>query len=183
MKNYYEILEVNEHASQEIIQKVYKILAKKYHPDTQKDFPVEGSEEKFKDISEAYETLSNEEKRKKYDEQLQVFKNTQESATLQELQNYCVRLENELYTFQNVIPQYKKSYQETMNKAYQEAYVSNFKNAGYKVKEKRTFKQFMKNVMVWSLTAVVLFVIAIIVWNIPSLKSQIMSTLDIFHLW
>lgn len=35
MKNYYEILQVNEKASQEIIEKAYKVLAKKYHPDLQ----------------------------------------------------------------------------------------------------------------------------------------------------
>ncbi|MBO6244107.1 MAG: DnaJ domain-containing protein, partial [Clostridia bacterium] len=35
MKNYYEILEINENASQEIIEKVYKVLVKKYHPDLQ----------------------------------------------------------------------------------------------------------------------------------------------------
>ena len=37
MKNYYEILQVNENASQEIIEKAYKVLAKKYHPDLQND--------------------------------------------------------------------------------------------------------------------------------------------------
>lgn len=36
MKNYYEILEVNEKASKEVIEKVYKVLAKKYHPDLQR---------------------------------------------------------------------------------------------------------------------------------------------------
>ena len=69
MKNYYEILEVNKKASQETISKVYKFLAKKYHPDANPDNKQE-AEEKFKEISEAYEILSNEEKRKEYDEEL-----------------------------------------------------------------------------------------------------------------
>ena len=42
MKNYYEILQVNENASIEIIEKAYKVLAKKYHPDLQKDARVKG---------------------------------------------------------------------------------------------------------------------------------------------
>ena len=37
MKNYYEILEINENASQEVIEKVYKVLVKKYHPDLQEN--------------------------------------------------------------------------------------------------------------------------------------------------
>ena len=69
MKNYYEILEVNETASQEVIERVYKLLAKKYHPDMNLDNPKE-AEEKFKEVTTAYETLSNPDKRKKYDEEL-----------------------------------------------------------------------------------------------------------------
>ena len=48
MKNYYEILEVNKKASQETISKVYKFLAKKYHPDANPENKQE-AEEKFKD--------------------------------------------------------------------------------------------------------------------------------------
>lgn len=72
MKNYYEELEVSRHASSEVINKAYKTLAKKYHPDSTKE-NKELAEERFKEISEAYETLSDTEKRKKYDEQLNTF--------------------------------------------------------------------------------------------------------------
>lgn len=71
MKNYYDELEVSKKASKEVIEKVYKILAKKYHPDTTKEIDKQAAEEKFKAISEAYETLSDEEKRKKYDIELE----------------------------------------------------------------------------------------------------------------
>ena len=71
MKNFYEILEVNENASQEVIERIYKLLAKKYHPDLNPDNPKE-AEEKFKEISEAYETLSNSDKRKEYDDKLKL---------------------------------------------------------------------------------------------------------------
>ena len=58
---YYEILEVDKNASLDAIKKQYKKLALKYHPDRG------GDPEKFKQLSEAYQTLSNPEKRRQYD--------------------------------------------------------------------------------------------------------------------
>lgn len=70
MKNYYEILEVNEKASQEIISKVFKLHIKKWHPDLyQGDAKIE-AENKTKEINEAYSTLSDEKKRAEYDSEL-----------------------------------------------------------------------------------------------------------------
>ena len=66
MSNLYEILEVSEKASKEVIEKVYRVLAKKYHPDLQKDGNKENVEEKMKQINEAYEILSDDENRKQY---------------------------------------------------------------------------------------------------------------------
>lgn len=63
-KDYYKILGVDKKASTEDIKKVYRDLAKKYHPDTNKS---PDAEKKFKDISEAYTVLSDPEKRRKYD--------------------------------------------------------------------------------------------------------------------
>lgn len=65
--NYYDILQINKNASQEIIEKAYKVLVKKYHPDLQEDGLKHDYEEKLKLINEAYEILSDEEKRKQYD--------------------------------------------------------------------------------------------------------------------
>ncbi len=64
-KDYYEILGVAKNSSQQDIKKAYRRLAKKYHPDRNKG--DKASEEKFKKITEAYETLSDPQKRKKYD--------------------------------------------------------------------------------------------------------------------
>ncbi|RME55401.1 molecular chaperone DnaJ [Candidatus Woesearchaeota archaeon] len=63
-KDYYEILGVDKNASKEEIKKAYKRLAKKYHPDLNKET---GSAEKFKEINEAYSVLSDDHKRANYD--------------------------------------------------------------------------------------------------------------------
>lgn len=65
MKNLYEVLEVEETASIDEIKKSYRRLAKKYHPDLNPDDPE--SAEKFKEVTAAYEVLSNQEKRTMYD--------------------------------------------------------------------------------------------------------------------
>ena len=66
MKNYYSILETDKNADKNTIKNSYKKLALKYHPDKNKD-NKEQAEEKFKEISEAYEVLSDDEKKNNYD--------------------------------------------------------------------------------------------------------------------
>lgn len=64
-KDYYGLLEVERDADGEQIKKAYRRLARRYHPDVAKE---EGAEERFKEIGEAYQTLSDPEKRKAYDD-------------------------------------------------------------------------------------------------------------------
>lgn len=70
MKNYYEILEVDSKASPEVIEKAYKTLVKKYHPDLQNGIRKNEYEEKMKQINEAYAVLTDDYKKTTYDEQL-----------------------------------------------------------------------------------------------------------------
>lgn len=64
-RDYYEVLGLQKGASQDEIKKAYRTLAKKYHPDINKE---PGAEEKFKEINEAYDTLSDEAKKARYDQ-------------------------------------------------------------------------------------------------------------------
>ena len=64
-RDYYEILGVEKDASQDAIRKAFRKLARKYHPDVAEDKAT--AEDKFKELNEAYEVLSDPEKRKKYD--------------------------------------------------------------------------------------------------------------------
>jgi molecular chaperone DnaJ len=62
-RDYYEVLGVSKGASADEIKKAFRRLAVKLHPDKEG-----GSEEKFKEINEAYEVLSNPDKRQRYDQ-------------------------------------------------------------------------------------------------------------------
>ncbi|KRM59394.1 molecular chaperone DnaJ [Secundilactobacillus malefermentans] len=64
-KDYYETLGIDRDASKDDIRKAYRKLSKKYHPDINKE---PGAEEKFKTITEAYEVLSDDQKRANYDQ-------------------------------------------------------------------------------------------------------------------
>ena len=66
-RDYYEVLGVNKNATDDEIKKAYRKLAKKYHPDANPD-NKEAAEAKFKEVNEAYENLSDPQRRKMYDQ-------------------------------------------------------------------------------------------------------------------
>lgn len=92
MKNYYEILEVNEKASKEIINKVFKIHIKKWHPDLYQGDEKIQAENKTKELNEAYSVLSDETKRMHYDEELAL----QKSPNVENYELETLKEENEM---------------------------------------------------------------------------------------
>ena len=77
-RDYYGTLGVDKNASQADIQRAYRKLARKFHPDINKDAAAEA---KFKQIGEAYEVLKDPEKRAKYDQYGSAWKNAQRTGT------------------------------------------------------------------------------------------------------
>lgn len=101
MKNYYEILEVNPKASDEIIKKIYKIKIKKNHPDLFQGEEKKKAEEITKELTEAYDILSDTQKRKDYDIELQ--NNIQEDSQYYKYQALISNLKEENEYLKNVI--------------------------------------------------------------------------------
>lgn len=100
-RDYYEVLNVKKNASESEIKKQYKKLAKEFHPDKQTDEnKAKENEEKFKEISEAYEILGNKEKRNTYDK---FGHNTPRSGTNQpgydDLQDFIRKTQESFFGF------------------------------------------------------------------------------------
>lgn len=208
-KNYYEILEVDKKASPEIIEKAYKVLAKKYHPDLQPKENKKQSEDIFKKINEAYEVLSNPEKKQAYDQSLlererNNFNTAQEgqtnnttSTTSQQATNdfshsnrlseeeLRYRQQQELLRKQQIQQErqyqeqlqreqelaYQQELQQARQKAYYDAYIQDLKNRGYKIKYKKTFKDYLKSFIALLITIFILFLI----FQIPFVKNYFIN--------
>ena len=108
-KNYYQILQVDSNASSEIIDKAYKTLIKKYHPDLQTEENKAYATEMIKKLNEAYEILSNDEKRRLYD--INLNKNNISIEEYNNLYNQNIELKNQLNNNNNTNNNYyKKNY-------------------------------------------------------------------------
>lgn len=184
----YEVLEVSENASEEVIEKAYKVLAKKYHPDLQSEANKKSAENKMKKINEAYDVLGNEEKRKEYDRTLE--QQRREEKLKQEMELERKRLEKEEYNQQNQVGsdinntnetelqrqlreyekdlkrkemQQRQKMQENLNREYENAYYNYLRSLGYKVKHRIT----KENVRDFLIVIVIMIGIIAALWFIP----------------
>lgn len=186
-QNYYDILEVNKNASSEIIEKAYKTLVKKYHPDLQENDLKIKYEEKIKKINEAYDILSDPEKRKKYDLNL---KNTEISindynSLYQEninLKNNLNILKEKLNYLNNIQNNYEKNnlnynnlennknYSENNNINYNDInYTNYFSNFFVNIKNK------LKDLFAFFITILIIIFIFFILWHIPFTKNYLIK--------
>lgn len=199
-KNYYDILQVNKNASPEIIEKAYKTLAKMYHPDLQEEDNKKQAEENFKQINEAYEVLSDLEKKKNYDaflkkEETKQFsetipnekynKNTTNTVSIRELH---AKLEQERLRQQRLQQQeqqkkqlqylqeqaYQKQLQQAREQAYHDAYIQNLKNYGYTIRYKKSLKDYIKGLI----SIIIVLFSLFLLWHIPFIQNFILSFLE-----
>jgi len=163
MKSYYEILEVNENASNEVIEKAYKVLAKKYHPDLQSEENKKAAEEKMKKINEAYEILISDVKRQDYNKLLSEEK---EAELLTQIKKYN--------TAHNTAPTNNISNQvqniEPLENDVVESYVYY-----YTEPQADTLKTKLKKLLTLIVSLVIVFAIMWILWLIPASKAWLLQ--------
>lgn len=166
-ENYYEILEIDKNASPEILEKAYKTLVKKYHPDLQKNNLKNNYEEKIKKINEAYEILSNPEKREEYN---LIIKNNEISE-----ENYN-KLYNENINLKNEINYLKNNYNNLNN--YENYKINyNYKNNQNIKKNKLelNYKKILKDLIALIITTSIISIIVFILWQIPFSKNYFIN--------
>lgn len=202
MKNYYEILEVDRKASQEVIEKAYKTLVKKYHPDLQNNEEQKEYEEKMKEINEAYSVLTDDYKKTIYDQQLEntvISRNEYEKViqengklrneldkmarninnnfqnTKEQNENYRrFRSNEELETGNTIINMGKvmqEQIQRAYKKAYDDAYIQDMKNRGYKIEYKHDFKYYIK----FAGCMLFIFLVFALLYQIPVVKKYFLE--------
>lgn len=187
MKDYYEELEVSRNASPDVINRAYKVLAKKYHPDTTTQ-NKEYAEERFKKISEAYETLSNEQKKLEYDRRLEPEISKEDYLNVLEnnkkLQAELINLKNQLNTFsshstQNTSPDFSQHVY-TASHGYVNSNPNIRKTPSYSYSDllKYKIKNFFKNVFAAFLTVIIIFVIVSVLLYIPITRDFILEDLN-----
>ena len=160
MENYYKILEVDKNASEEIIEKAYRTLAKRYHPDLQNEINKTEAEEKIKKINEAYSILSDKIKKENYDKQFNENYISTEQYNL--IINENIKLKQELDYFKNY-------YNINNKKNYINYNISNLKNntnsynnfnKNYTNNKKNifNFKKILQLILSLLLTSIILFI-------------------------
>lgn len=181
-KNYYDILEVNKNASPEIIEKAYKTLVKKYHPDLQDNNLKAEYEEKIKLINEAFEVLSDSEKRKNYDLNL---KQTEFSVEdYNNLINENLKLKNEInYLKNNFNNNFNNKINENLN--YNDINKNNLNNNkninnnySENIRQKYNLNNILENIFALFLTIFIFIFIFFILFCIPYTRNFLINFFD-----
>lgn len=204
-KNYYDILQVNQNASPEIIEKAYKTLAKKYHPDLQPEENKKQAEEILKDINEAYKILSNPISKANYDNSLkenyiseedyenlynqnEVLKNKLNNIYQKEKNINNINSENINYPKNNINDNLKKQeeffakqqaenlkYQEELQRAREKAYHDAYIQDLKNRGYKIKYKKTFKDYLKGFITIFIVIIVLIALWHIPFIHNFFMN--------
>lgn len=172
MKKYYEILEVNPKASIEIIEKAYKVLARKYHPDLYEGEKKIYAEQKMRDINEAYKILSDEFLREQYDSELE-----------KEQQYDNIYINNNYNSLKK--EKMKKKQEESEEVKAHKSEIGTYRGLFSITKELYKNRPKFKNIkdlqredyLAAGITAVIMIIILVILWFIPFTNSFIKDML------
>lgn len=170
-KNYYDELEISKEASDEIINKAYKILAKKYHPDTYSGTNKDFAEEKFKKISNAYKILSNDQKRKEYDLQLSAQEVSKEDFDSLLAENE--KLRKDIINLKNAINRY--SNQDNINHSHSSTYTKKNITAFQYIKYYIFY--YLKKLFILSCSIVIVLSVIFALLKIPVTRQYILQDL------
>ena len=182
MKNYYEILEVNKKASKEVIEKAYKVLVKKYHPDLYTGEKQKYAEKKIRDINEAYDVLSDEFLKRQYDVELerelekiyeQKYKSKENEHQFNNYTNQTKSTSAKNESNNSYTNQQKLSNQEYRRKMSSFSGVIELTKELYKDKPKRDeLKKFtLKDIIAIIITIIIILLIGMALWFIPFTNS------------
>lgn len=201
-KTYYDILEVSRYATDEVINRAHKVLVKRYHPDVQKDSESrkKAAEEMVK-VNEAYEILSDKDKKAKYDKKLELEeqrKNMQNASNTYGVYNTNNRRANknnasntrkngQQYANQSMVNIQNSQTQEEIERQrrliemqgdairenMRQQYYNQLRSMGYTIKEPFSWKKAKRIVIL----IVALIVINFLIFNIPFL-ANLMSELE-----
>jgi len=167
MKNYYEILEVNKKASKEVIEKAYRVLVKKYHPDLYTGEKRNYAEQKIKDINEAYKILSDAFLREQYDTELEKEINYERTY-----RNFQKREKNEPISQNIELEKQEKRHNVGTFMGLVDVTKALFRHRANRNEKKEIKKEDM---IAAGLTLVIIIALGIILWFIPATHGFIRS--------
>lgn len=190
MQNLYEILEVSEKASKEVIDKAYHVLAKKYHPDLQPTVEKKKqAEAKMVRINEAYDILGNEQKRKIYDlkleQEVEAQKRIEKQKQMAEFEKYSniykTRTENfytnyRNYNSSNQIPQ-EDNMQKIQNGIFG-AFKQLFSNYWERKRQRGKQPWTLKRVLDFLKAPAIIIIIIMVIWLFPPTNKLIVGSYE-----
>lgn len=173
MKNYYEILEVNPKASSEIIEKAYRVLVKKYHPDAYVGDKKIYAEQKIREINEAYHVLSEEFLREQYDREIE--KESQFTQANQNIRNFN-KQNNKGKAQKDFYPEQEERKSRQHKVGTLMAMIDVLKEVFRPRQKKRNLRELKKeDKIALGLTVIIVIVLGIILWFIPATNGFIRS--------